>query len=119
MTFANQLRRFFSVFLVTAVLLASTSISSLDNQAFAAPRTSNAISNVKGESKDINGSYHRLQDATQDSWDNFKDEQQLFSGNKSTRRTTQPKQAIKSINKNAKNALQRTANAVKSGFSSK
>jgi transposase len=114
---STLLRRLFSV-LLTAVVFVSTAIGSFNNSAFAAPSTPNTVSNVKGESKDIKGSYQRLQEATQSSWDQFEHEKQLYSDSRSNGRMAQPKQALKNINENTKNAFQRTANSVKDSLSS-
>lgn len=119
MIFSTQFRRFFSALLLTAVLLMGTAIGSPSNQAFAAPSPSNEISNVKGESKDINGSYHRLQAATQDSWNRFEAEKKVYTDSRSNGRGAQPKQALKNINENTKNAFQRTTDSIKDGLSSR
>ena len=119
MIFPTQFCRFLSALLLTAVLWMGTAIGRPSNEAFAAPNPSNEISNVKGESKDINGSYHRLQAATQDSWDRFKAEKQVYTDSRSNGRAVQPKQALKNINENTKNAFQRTTDSIKDGLSSR
>lgn len=118
MTRITQLRRFFSFFLLTAVLLVTTAIGSISSPAFAATGASNEISNVKGEGGDINQSYHKLQAATQDARNKIENERKASSNSRSAGQATRPKQGIKNINENTKNVFQRTADSIKEGFTS-
>lgn len=108
-----QLRKFFTVLLLTVVLFTSTGFSKMTQMAFAENRETNEISNVKGESKDINGSYHQLRAATQEYRQEFengrKDGQREFLNSSSN----SSKKTAKNIGKNTRNALERGADAVK------
>lgn len=81
--------------------------------ALAENRETNEISNVKGESKDINGSYHQLRAATQEYRQEFengrRNGQREFLNSSSNR----SKKAVKDIGENTRNALERGADAVK------
>lgn len=113
MTQIKQLRRFFNVFLLTAVLILTTAIGNISSPAYALTGASNEISNVKGEGGDINRSYHKLQEATQESRNTIEEQRKVASSSKSSRKAAQPKQVVKNINENTKNAFQRTADSIK------
>lgn len=110
MTRIIQLRRFFSVLLLTAVLLVGTAIGGINTQALAATGAKNDVSNVKGSSKDINGSYHKLQEAAHDFRNKVRQEQKPFFNDKASRASAQAK--------TVKNVFQRTADSLKQGLSS-
>jgi hypothetical protein len=62
-----QLRKFFTISLITVALFLGTAFSHVTQSALAADsRKTNDVSNVKGDSSAVNRSYHNLQAATQD-----------------------------------------------------
>jgi len=108
-----QLRKFFTVVLLTVVLLTSTGFSQMTQTALAENRGTNEISNVKGESKDINGSYHQLRDATQEYRQEFENGRRNGQREFLNSSSNSSKKAVKNVGENTRNALERGADAVK------
>ena len=116
-----QLRKFFTISLLTVALLLGTAFSYVTQSALAADsRDTNDVSNVKGDSSAVNRSYHNLQDATQDYRRTFRtgEEGGPPPGKKSPQngRNKSPKQAAKNMGKNTRGAFERAADAVKDTF---
>ncbi|PSB26700.1 hypothetical protein [Stenomitos frigidus] len=109
-----QLRKFFTVSLLAVALLMGTAFSSVTQSALAGDtHATNEVSNFKGDSSNVNRSYHELQEAAHDFRQNFRDD--ITSGQRtpSKDRTNSPKQAAKNVSKNTRGAFGRTADAIK------
>lgn len=104
MLYFTQIRKFFN-FLLVLVLVASTAFGFVTKSALADSNATNEISNVKGDSSNINRSYHQLQEAAQDY------RQEFYRGNN-------PKQAAKNAKDNTKNAFGRVADSVRDTLTS-
>ncbi|MBD2034632.1 hypothetical protein H6F76_06245 [Leptolyngbya sp. FACHB-321] len=116
-----QLRKFFTISLLTVALFLGTAFSHVAQSALAADsRSTNDVSNVKGDSSAVNRSYHNLQAATQDYRRTFRtgEEGGTPPGKKSPQsgRNTRTKQAAKNVGKNTRGAFERAADAVKDTF---
>ncbi len=112
-----QLRKFFTVLLLAVALLMSTAFSHVVPSALAGDtHETNEISNFKGDSSNVNRSYHNLQDAAQEFREDFRTD--ITSGRRSPindqayDQTNSPKQAAKNIGKNTRGAFGRAVDSV-------
>jgi hypothetical protein len=113
-----QLRKFFTISLLTVALFLGTAFSHVTQSALAADsRSTNDVSNIKGDSSAVNRSYHNLQAATQDYRRTFRtgEEGGTPPGKKSPQSepNNRTKQAAKNTGKGARGVFERAADAVK------
>jgi hypothetical protein len=114
-----QLRKFFTISLITVALFLGTAFSHVTQSALAADsRKTNDVSNVKGDSSAVNRSYHNLQAATQDYRRTFRtgEEGGTPPGKNTPQSKRNDRKAAKNVGKNTRGALGRAADAVKDTF---
>ncbi|MBW4690978.1 MAG: hypothetical protein KME27_04340 [Lyngbya sp. HA4199-MV5] len=114
MNYATNLRKIATVLLLAAALCIGTAFSYVTQSALAdKTNDTNEISNVKGDSSDVNRSYHNLQEAAHEFRDDFRAD--VTSGRRSptNESANSPKQAAKNVGKNTRNAFERATDPVK------
>lgn len=107
MLYLTQIRKFFG-FLLVLILFVSLTLGTVVTPALAGSNATNEISNVKGDSGNINRSYHKLQEATQDY------RQEFYHSD----RGNSPKKAAKNVKDNTQNAFERVADSVRDTLTS-
>lgn len=114
----TQLRKVFTVFLLAVVLLTGTAFSIMTPNALADDsREANEISNLKGDSSNVNRSYHALQEAAHDFQQDFRADITTGQRSPSLDRNNSPKKAAKNIGEKTRGAFGRAADAVKDTLS--
>ncbi len=107
MLYFTQIRKFFS-FLLVLIMFVSLTFGTVVTPAMAGSNATNEVSNVKGDSSNINRSYHKLQEATQDYRQEFYHSE----------RANSPQKAAKNVKNNTQNAFERVADSVRDTLTS-
>jgi hypothetical protein len=113
MPYLAQLRKFFTISLLAVALLIGTAFSHVTQTTLAGDtHETNEVSNFKGDSSNVNRSYHNLQDAAKEFRRDFRTD--ITTGKRSpSDSVNSPQQAAKSIGENTRSAFGRTADSVK------